>query len=65
MTRLRAFVSFLYDFVIGDDPLKAVAVTIALGVTAALAGESIQAWWLAPVAVVLVLGDSVRRATSR
>jgi hypothetical protein len=38
VSRIRAFVAFLYDFVVGDDPLVAALVLIGLGATAALAG---------------------------
>jgi hypothetical protein len=63
MSRLRALAAFAYDFVIGDDPLIAVAVVIALGVTAALAGAGASAWWMLPLAVVAVLSFSLHRAT--
>jgi hypothetical protein len=65
MSRLRAFGSFLYDFVIGDDPLIAVVVVVALGITAALAGAGASAYWVLPVAVVAVLSFSLGRATRR
>lgn len=64
MTRVRAFFRFLYDFVIGDDPLVAVVVTLALGVTALVVAADVPAWWILPVAVVAILADSLRRATS-
>ena len=62
MTRLGGFARFLYDFVIGDDPLIAVAVVAALGLTGYLVGEGISAWWVLPIAVAAVLGYSVHRA---
>jgi hypothetical protein len=65
MTRLRALGAFLYDFVIGDDPLIAAAVVVAIGLTAALASADVSAWWMLPAAVVLVLSFSLRRATRR
>ena len=61
--RLRAFGAFLYDFVIGDDPLIALAVVVALGLTAVFASAGLSAWWILPAAVVVVLGFSLRRAT--
>jgi hypothetical protein len=64
MSRVRAFLAFLYDFVVGDDWRIAVGVVIALGVTALVAGTSIAAWWLLPVAVAALLGWSVWRAAS-
>ena len=63
MRRVRGFFAFLYDFVIGDDPLIAVAVVIGLGLTAAVAGAGAAAWWIMPVAVATVLAYSVRRAS--
>ena len=63
MRRLRALARFLYDFVIGDDPSIAGVVVFALGLTAALAGAGVSAWWVLPIAVVTVLGLSLRRAT--
>jgi hypothetical protein len=63
MSRVRALATFLYDFVIGDDPMIAAAVVVALGLTAALAAVGASAWWLLPLAAVAVLGFSVHRAT--
>jgi hypothetical protein len=65
MNRLRALGAFLYDFVIGDDPIIAAAVVVALGLTAALASAGISAWWMLPAAVVVVLRFSLLRATRR
>jgi len=65
MSRLRALGAFLYDFVIGDDPLIAAGTVAALGLTAALDSAGIAAWWLMPVAVVALLSLSVRRAARR
>ena len=63
MRRLRALPTFLYDFVVGDDPLVAAAVVVALGLTAALAGLGVSAWWVMPASAVAILGLSVHRAT--
>jgi hypothetical protein len=63
MSRLRALGAFLYDFVIGDDPLIAAGIVLALGLTAALEGAGVSAWWLLPLAVVTVLSVSLHRAT--
>lgn len=62
MGRLRALGVFLYEFVIGDDPLIAAAVVVGLGATAALSSAGISAWWTLPAAVGAVLSFSVRRA---
>jgi hypothetical protein len=60
--RLRAFGAFWYDFVVGDDWRVAVAVVLALAVTAGLAQAGLPAWWVLPLAVVLVLPWSLWRA---
>ena len=48
MNRLRTFGAFLYDFVIGDDPMVAAVIVIALGVTALIASGGTAAWWVMP-----------------
>jgi hypothetical protein len=62
MTRLRSFGRFIWEFVVGDDWRIAVGVVIALGVTALVAGTSVAAWWILPVAVGALLAISVWRA---
>jgi len=62
VSRLRAFGRFWWEFVIGDDWLVAVLVAVAIGATAALAAAGVTAWWLLPLAVLLVLWLSLRRA---
>jgi hypothetical protein len=65
MSRVRALLTFLYDFVVGDDPVIAVVVVLALALTAALAGGGVAVWWVLPVAVAAVLSWSVLRETRR
>jgi hypothetical protein len=60
--RLAAFGRFWWDFVIGDDWLVAVLIAVAIGATAALSHSGVNAWWLLPIAAVLVLWLSLRRA---
>jgi hypothetical protein len=62
VSRLAAFGRFWWEFVIGDDWLVAVLVAIGIGATAALTAAGVAAWWLLPVAVLLVLWLSLRRA---
>ncbi len=56
MNRLAALARFLWDFVIGDDWRIALAVLIAIGVTA-LIGHA--GWFVLPLAVAAVLSYSV------
>ena len=52
----------VWEFVVGDDPLTALGVVVALGATALIAGAGAAAWWVMPLAVLALLGLSVRRA---
>ena len=60
---LKGFFAFWYDFIVGDDWTIAVGVIIALIISALLVHAGIPAFWLMPLAVVLLLGFSLRRAT--
>jgi hypothetical protein len=62
VNRLRALLAFLWDFVVGDDWRIAVGVVLALALTAVIAGTSVSAWWILPVAVAALLAASVWRA---
>jgi hypothetical protein len=59
---LRRFGAFWYDFIIGDDWRVAVGVVLALALTYGLSRTTAPAWWLLPVAVVVLLTFSVWRA---
>jgi hypothetical protein len=63
MRYVKNFGIFWYDFVVGDDWSVAVGVVIALVLTALLAHQDVAAWWLMPLAVVVVLGVSLWRVT--
>ena len=65
MSRIAAFGRFWWDFVVGDDWLVAAGVVVALGLTALLAHREVSAWWVMPVAVVVLLVVSLRRAIAR
>jgi hypothetical protein len=65
MRRLRAFLGFLYDLVVGDDPLIALVIVVALALTAAIADSGAPVWWVMPAAVLAALTFSVLRASSR
>jgi hypothetical protein len=65
VARLRAFLAFWYDFVIGDDWRVAAGVVVALGATYGLSKTGAAAWWLMPGAVALLLPYSLWRVTRR
>lgn len=52
----------VWEFVVGDDPWTAFGVVVALGATALIAGSGTPAWWVMPLAVLALLGLSLRRA---
>ena len=59
---MRRFLIGVWEFVVGDDWTCALGVVLALGATAALAGAGVAAWWVLPVAVLVLLASSLRRA---
>ena len=61
MTPLEA----IWDFVVGDDWRTAAGVVVAIGATAALQGAGVTAWWLIPLAVLVLLGRSLLAAARR
>jgi uncharacterized membrane protein len=65
MKYVRAFGRFWWDFIVGDDWRVAVGVAIGLGLTALLAHHGVNAWWLLPPVVALVLAASLWRAVPR
>jgi len=63
--RVRAFLAFCYDFVIGDDWRIAVAVVAGLAVTYAVSQTTVPSWWVMPAVVVVLLPASLWRATRK
>jgi len=61
-SRLRSFGAFWYDFVVGDDWRVAVGVVVAFAITAAVSTTTVSAWWIVPLAVVVLLAYSLWRA---
>jgi len=58
---VRRFLSFWWDFVVGDDWRVAAGIGVAIAITWVLVDRGVDAWWLLPVAVPLVLVQSLRR----
>jgi hypothetical protein len=61
MRYVAAFGRFWWDFIVGDDLRVAVGLAVSLGLTWFLTHEGVNAWWLLPLAVALLLADAVRR----
>jgi hypothetical protein len=61
MKYIRSFALFWWNFVVGDDWRVAAGLAVALAGTWLLAHHGVNAWWLLPVAVALILVESVRR----
>lgn len=59
---LAAAVRGAWEFVVGDDGRVALGVVATLGAAAAVAAVGPAAWWVAPLAIPVVLYRSVRRA---
>ena len=62
MRQLRAFGRFWWDFVVGDDWRAAAGVVLAIGATAALVAGGVDAWWLLPASIAVILAVSLQRA---
>ena len=60
MSYVRRFLSFWWDFVVGDDWRVAAGIGVAIAITWVLVDRGVDAWWLLPVAVPLVLAQSLR-----
>jgi hypothetical protein len=65
MTRAKAALRAVWDFVVGDDWRIALGVVLGLALTAIVAALGLSAWWVMALAVPLVLGLSLRRAAAR
>jgi hypothetical protein len=63
VSHIRAFGTFWWNFIVGDDWRVAVGVAVGLGLSAFLAHRGLAAWWVLPATVAVVLAASLRRAT--
>jgi len=63
MSHVRSFGRFWWNFIVGDDWRVAAGIALALTLVGLLTHRGVDAWWLLPPAVVLVLAVSLRRAT--
>ena len=65
MKYLVAFGRFWWNFIVGEDWTVAAGVAVAIGLVAILVDHGVNAWWLLPVAVVLLTGISVWRQAAQ
>jgi len=65
MSRAQAFLLAVWEFVVGDDWRTALGVALALALTAIIAGAGVSAWWVMPIAVIVLLALSIGRAARR
>ena len=65
MIYLRRFGHFWYDFVVGDDWTVAVGVVVALTATWLATHHGWNWYWILPVAVVILIAASLRRASRK
>ena len=65
MKYVRSFALFWWDFIVGDDWRVAVGLAVALGLTSLFTHKDVNAWWLLPAAVALLLAGSLWRATRK
>jgi hypothetical protein len=65
ITRLRTFLRFWYDFIVGDDWRVALAVVAALALTYALSATGWPAWPVLPATVAVLLPLSLWRVARR
>ena len=63
MRHLRSFGRFWWNFIVGDDWRVAAGLAVGLVLTWYVTDRGADAWWLLPLAVVLLLADSLWRAT--
>jgi hypothetical protein len=61
---VRSFLTFWYNFIVGDDWTVAAAVAVALAITYWLAHNGLQVWWLLPTVVILTTGVSAWRTAA-
>jgi len=64
INRIRAFVAFWYDFVVGDDWRVAAGVVGALAISVVISRTThLPVWWIGMAAVAALLPLSIHRAT--
>ncbi len=65
MKYLRSFGRFWWNFVVGEDWRLAADAGVLMGLIALLTHEGVNAWWLLPVGIAVMLTGSLQRAAER
>jgi len=58
---VRSFGHFWWNFVVGDDWRLAAGAGVLIGLTALLTHEGVNAWWLLPLGIAVLLTGSLKR----
>ena len=61
MRYVRSFGRFWWNFIVGDDWRVAVGLAVAFALTWLLGHNGVEAWWVLPVAVPVLLLEAVWR----
>jgi hypothetical protein len=64
MTRIRDAAEGVWEFIVGDDWVTAAGVVVALGITSLIVDADL-AWFVMPLAVVILLTLSIWREARR
>jgi hypothetical protein len=59
---IRRAAAAVWEFVVGEDWRVALGIVLTFAATALVAAAALPAWWLAPIATLLILRRSLRRA---
>jgi hypothetical protein len=65
MSYVRRFGRFWLEFLVGDDLMLAIGAGATVGLTALLVHEGVNAWWLLPTAIIVLLAAAVLREAAR
>ena len=65
MRYVRSFALFWWDFIVGDDWRVAAGLAVALALASVLTHSGVNAWWLLPLAVALLLAGSLWRVARK
>jgi hypothetical protein len=63
MKYMTGFFKFWYDFIVGDDWRLAIGGAIGLGLSAIAVHAHVPAWWVLPLATLVILVASLLHAT--